>query len=109
MDTSTDVILENTSSIIQSANDSLYERNTVMFWGMVTISLILALLSIIGNGLVLYTSFGGLNVGPLGHLDNVIKSLAMADMFYGLIGIPCKIFGDYYVGEYSNVDTLCLL
>ena len=107
METLTDDFLGNTSFIILPANHSIYERNAVKFWSMVTISSILALLSIIGNGLVLYTSFGGLNVGPLGHLDTVIKSLAMADMLYGLVGVPCKIFGDYHVGECINVYNLC--
>ena len=107
MENSTDDFLGNTSFIIQSFNASVYERNAVKFWMMFTISSILALLSIIGNGLVLYTSFGDLNAGPLGHLDTVIKSLAMADMLYGLVGVPCKIFGDYHVGECINVYNLC--
>ena len=68
-------------------------------WMGVVLYLGLGILAFIGNGLVLYTSLGDLNMGPLRHLDNVFKSLAVADMLYGIIGVPCKVAADYYVGE----------
>ena len=83
--------------------ESTYERNKVLFWVGVAIFLCLAFMATTGNGLVLYTSFRNFNWGPLRHLDNVIKSLAMADMLYGLIGIPCQIVYDYYSGKYKNI------
>ena len=78
--------------------ESTYEKIVVVFWMGVVLYLGLGLLAIVGNGLVLYTSLGDMNMGPLRHLDNVIKSLAVADMLYGLIGVPCKVVADYYVG-----------
>ena len=58
-----------------SASESTYEKIVIVFWMGVALYLGLGLLALIGNGLVLYTSFGDLNMGPLRHLDNVIKSL----------------------------------
>ena len=91
------VIMNNTEAI--TATVSTYERNKVLFWVGISLYLVLAFVATIGNGLVLYTSFRNFNWGPLRHLDNVIESLAMADMLYGLIGIPCQIAYDYYTGK----------
>ena len=76
---------------------STYEKIVVLFWVGAVLYLLFGIVAIIGNGLVLYTALGEFNMGPLGHLDNVIKSLAVADMLYGLIGVPCKLSADYYV------------
>ena len=84
---------------VSSISESTYEKIVIVFWMGVALYLGLGLLALIGNGLVLYTSFGDLNMGPLRHLDNVIKSLAVADMLYGLLGVPCKVVADYYVGK----------
>ena len=84
---------------VSSSSESTYEKIIIVFWMGVVLYLGLGLLALIGNGLVLYTSFGDLNMGPLRHLDNVIKSLAVADMLYGLLGVPCKVVADYYVGK----------
>ena len=84
---------------VSLSSESTYEKIVIVFWMGVALYLGLGLLALIGNGLVLYTSFGDLNMGPLRHLDNVIKSLAVADMLYGLLGVPCKVVADYYVGK----------
>ena len=83
-------------------HESRYEKIIVLFWLGVVIYLGIAILSIIGNGLVLKTAMENFNMGRLRHLDAVIKSLAVADMLYGLIGAPCKIAVDYYVGKYND-------
>ena len=82
-------------------SESTYEKIIIVFWSGVVLYLGLGFLALTGNGLVLYTSFGDLNMGPLTHLDNVIKSLAVADMLYGLLGVPCKVVADYFVGKYQ--------
>ena len=87
------------STEVSSLSESTYDKIVVMFWMGVVLYLGLGILAFIGNGLVLYTSLGDLNMGPLRHLDNVIKSLAVADMLYGIIGVPCKVAADYYVGK----------
>ena len=90
------------SAEISSQSESTYDKIEVMFWMGVVLYLGLGILAFIGNGLVLYTSLGDLNMGPLRHLDNVIKSLAVADMLYGIIGVPCKVAADYYVGKCNH-------
>ena len=71
---------------------SAFEKDRLFFWCGTAIYLCFALLAVVGNGLVLYVSLRNRNHGSLKHLDCVIQSLAVADMLYGLIGIPCRIF-----------------
>ena len=100
MENSTNV--GNSSIEFPTAEESTYEKIAVLFWLGVVLYLFLALLAIVGNALVLYTTLEDINMGPLRYLDDVIKSLALADMLYGLIGVPCKITADYYVGKCYN-------
>ena len=72
---------------------SVYEKVNLLFWGAAIIYLCIALVAVVGNGLVVYVSLNYRNHGPLKHLDCVIQSLAVADMLFGLIGIPCSVFG----------------
>ena len=58
----------------------------------------IAIVTITGNALVLYASYDNKNSGPLRYLDNAVKSLAMADMLFGLLGVPCKLSGSYLGG-----------
>ena len=83
-------------------HESMYDRIIVIFWFGVVFYLGIAILSIFGNGLVLKTSMENFNKGRLRHLDAVIKSLAVADMLYGLMGVPCKISVGYYFGKYNG-------
>ena len=96
-----------TSTFLQTLSDNSSE---VGEWNaqeldlnrFVTISiiyLILALIAIIGNGLVLYTANKNINLGPLSHMDDVIKSLAVADMLYGLLGIPSNLINLYLLSK----------
>ena len=70
-------------------------------WGMLYV--IIALIAVVGNGMVLYASYGNKNTGRLQYLDSLIKSLAVTDMLYGLIGIPCRILNTYLLGQYIPV------
>ena len=97
-------VVENNSTDIAAINESTYDKIVVLFWVGAALYLFLGIVAIIGNGLVLYTALGEFNMGPLGHLDNVIKSLAVADMLYGLIGVPCKLSADYYVCKLSVTE-----
>ena len=102
MDNSTNDIYGNSSIEFPTVEESTYEKVVVLFWLGVVLYLFLALLAIVGNALVLYTTLEDINMGPLRYLDDVIKSLALADMLYGLIGVPCKIAADYYVGKFYD-------
>ena len=75
-----------------------YEKYTGLFWAYAVITLFVALIAIIGNGFVLFITYGNRNSGRLRYLDSAIKSLAVADMLIGLIGIPCRIVVYYFRG-----------
>ena len=76
--------------------------NEQEFLMVFSINLILALTAIIGNGLVLYSTTKSINLGALRNLDAVIKSLAMADLLYGLLGVPSNIINYYYLSKYCG-------
>ena len=76
-----------------------YDKNIALFWIDTVFCLCVALAAIIGNVLVLFAAHGNKNSGPLRYLDNGIKSLAITDMLFGLIGIPLIIFC-YYIGMF---------
>jgi hypothetical protein len=75
-----------------------YEKYTGLFWAYAVITLFVALIAVTGNGFVLFITYGNRNSGRLRYLDNAIKSLAVADMLIGLIGIPCRIVVYYFRG-----------
>ena len=77
---------------------SSYERNRGTFWAFAAIYLCIGLVAVIGNGLVLYASFCTRNLGRLRYFDTAIKSLALADMLFGLVGVPCRFIASYYIG-----------
>ena len=79
-----------------------YKENELLFYVISAIYLCIALVAIIGNGMVLYVTYDKKSSGRLKkrviNLDRVIKSLATADMLYGLIGMPCRTYANFYVG-----------
>ena len=86
----------------ENVTQSFYEENKVMFWLCSVIYLCIAIVAVTGNGLVLYASFVDRNQGRLRYFDIVIKSLAISDMLFGLVGMPCRIIGSYYAGMNNN-------
>ena len=86
--------------------DDIIARNTIVFWGATVLYVCLAIATVIGNILVIYathiTKSGEFRDATLpkisGYLTNVIQSLAVADMLYGLLGIPFQLYG-YHLGK----------
>ena len=78
-------------------------ENPALFiiWGILYV--VIALVAAVGNGLVLYASYGNKNTGRLQYLDSIIKSLALTDMLYGLVGVPCRILNAYLLGWYIQI------
>ena len=90
---------EEYSSTTNNSTKSLlngYEKDGIAFWVFATTYLSIALVTIVGNGMVLYASCRSQNFSRLSFFDSAIKSLAAADMFLGLVGIPCRVSGIYY-------------
>jgi hypothetical protein len=72
---------------------------TQVFWAYVGFYISIAIIAVIGNTCVLVATYGSRNLGPLRHLDTSIKSLAVTDMLFGLVGVPCRLVVDYEIGE----------
>ena len=81
--------MTNSSSSYLSKN--IFEQTTGGFWAFTTIYVSIGLGSFVGNGLVLYAACSTRNRGILRYFDSGIKSLAVADMLFGLIAIPLRI------------------
>jgi hypothetical protein len=92
------------NSEVSQVSQTNYERYTGIFWAWVILYSFLAIVAIIGNGLVLIATYGKRNTGNLRYLDNAIRSLAVSDMLIGLFGVPCVILIYYYVGEFKIID-----
>ena len=87
---------------------SIYQGNRLIFWVFATTMICIGLIAVVANGSVLYISTSYKNNGPLKGLDSVIKSLAVADMLFGLIGIPCRLIGAWNIGsKNSSLSYIC--
>ena len=81
---------------------SKYQGNRLIFWVFATAIICIGLIAVVANGIVLYITTFYKNNGPLKSLDSVIKSLAVADMLFGLIGIPCRLIAFWNIGSQNN-------
>ena len=77
--------------IAEGDSENVYEKNQALFWLSVVTYLCIAVIAVSGNGLVLYATYGNKNTGRLKYLDDAVKSLAVADMVFGLVGTPLII------------------
>ena len=68
-----------------------HKENTAFIVVLVVIYFCIALVAILGNGMVLAVTCGKKTNSRLKILDGIVKSLAVADMLYGLIGMPCRV------------------
>ena len=95
--TTTIAVTEETTASTAEALSS-YEENTAMFWAFAVFSVLIAIVAVIGNGLVIYIAHGVKHVGPLRYLDGVVKSLALTDLAFGLVATPLIII-NYYMSK----------
>ena len=84
---------------LDSDHNTSYDERKTLFWVGISSNIIIAAVAAIGNGLVLYASYGNQNTGRFRYLDDVIKSLAVSDMLCALIGSPFQFY-IYYMGEF---------
>jgi hypothetical protein len=97
-----------TSSVLQTVADNSsefavgnaeeFQLNLFLMGSIIYLGL--AFVAVIGNGLVLYIAANNINLGHLQDMDDVIKSLAVADMLYGLLGVPSNLINNYYLSKY---------
>ena len=89
----------NDSETNSAVANSAYERYKALSVVYVLVYLCIGLVAVTSNSLVLYAAFSRKNSNHLKYLDDAIRSLAVTDLLFGLIAIPCKIVIDYNVGE----------
>ena len=76
--------------------EDYYRYNVIISWFGVAFSIITSTIAILGNSLVIYAGKQQTaNGDSLRYLDNVIKSLAMTDLLFGLIGTPFNCINIY--------------
>ena len=92
--TSTEAVTEFDSTIEKIGTSD--EANWVAFWVSVVFSSIGGVISVLGNGLVLYVSAKRYNIGSFKYVNIVVENLALSDFMYGLIGTPCSILYWYW-------------
>ena len=98
----------NVTTSNEREHETAYEKNKSIFMLSVVVYLCIAFVTTVGNGMVIYAGYGSKNQGPLRYLDDVIRSLAVADMLYGLIGTPMLIEG-YYLGKFNIIKIYKIL
>ena len=86
-------ILNITESSVTSNNNV---ANSIVFYLSVVLSVIAGIISIFGNGLVLYASTTKRDRGRFLYVNLVVKNLALSDFLFGLIGMPCAILYWYW-------------
>ena len=77
------------------------EESWIAFYISVAICALMGLVSVFGNGLVVYISNKKKDSGKFRFVNRVVKHLALSDFLYGVIGIPCTIMF-WLWGEYVN-------
>ena len=77
----------------ENIQQTFWEKDKALCWVLAIPYLCIAFVAVVGNALVLYVSVRHRNYGTLKHFDCVIKSLAVADMLYGLLGMPLRVVG----------------
>ena len=84
------------NDVIQdNSTETYYDTHKGMFWGVIAQVSIFAIVATVGNGLVIYASYGSTRSGPMRYLDNIVKSLAVADMLYASIGTAVDTYHGY--------------
>ena len=91
-----DTVDTNITGNITIKHVSSYDKNEILFWCFAFVCLSISIITIIGNGIVFFVSHQTRNTTRLRHLDGVVKSLAVTDFLFGLLGTP-MIAVNYYL------------
>ena len=93
-------------SLLSEDEESWYDdRGATLFMILVAIKTMIAMVGIIGNSIVIYASIKDRQsvVRSFRYLNRVVRSLAIADFLYSLVGQPFDILYWYY--NLTNMDT----
>lgn len=103
-------VANNNKSIQSSASTPYeeltgYEKNKSLFWCFATMCLCIAIVTVVGNVMVIVASKRKQNFTRLRYFDGIVKSLAVTDFLFGLIGVPLMVI-NYYLGIYRSNHCL---
>ena len=71
-------------------------NKVTLFWVTVAISAILSVITIIGNVMVIFVGCRRKKTAALKNLNNAVRSLAIADLLFGIVGMPVIILDSYW-------------
>ena len=89
------------SNITNSTDDHesnlWYDDNKALYWVLVSITLFMAIVGVVGNALVIYAATQKKEIGArFRHLNHAVTSLAIADFLLSLFGTPCDVVYWYW-------------
>ena len=87
-------------------NQVWYDENKELFWLLASISIVLSLCGMIGNGFVIFAATQkGRIASSYRYLNRVVLTLAISDFCYSLLGEPCYITY-WYWGKHITIIPL---
>ena len=75
-----------------TSSKSFDERaSLIAFWFSAVICAITGVVSIFGNGMVIYVASSKDDLSRFKHMNWAVKNLAISDLMYGIIAVPLTI------------------
>ena len=88
---------ETNNNTNENDDDQWYDQNTGIFWILICITAILALIAVAGNSLVIFAVIKKRNVSAkFRYLNHAVLSLAIADFVLSLFGTPFSVIYWYW-------------
>ena len=86
-----------TNFSIKNESPLWYDDNKELFWLLVSIAILVAIVGVVGNALVIYAATQKKEIGArFRHLNHAVASLAIADFLLSLFGTPCDVVYWYW-------------
>ena len=73
------------------AESQINQFNEILFWAVSIVCILVVLFGVIANILVIYFAHQEPWTGTLRYLNKAVKHLAIADLLYGVLGIPLTL------------------
>ena len=79
------------------------QTSWIVFWCSAATCMIAAVISILGNGLVLYVSILNKDIGRFRYVNFVVKNLALCDFLFGLVRMHYIV--SFYCQTWKTLKT----
>ena len=83
--------MANASSCQIQGESQISKINEIWFWVSTIVIILIIVFGAMSNGLVIYFATHTPMVGPLRHINMVVKHLAVSDLLYGVSSCPFVI------------------